>query len=112
MSWGSLIIAAMWVFLIGLLLWAVGAGRRAAGSSDYRLQARLVDVKPRAPSPAPKPVAAAAAADAAATAAPAAPAGSSAAPAAAAAGEKPGVRVKERPAAATPGPEATGATPR
>lgn len=47
MSLGSLIVVIMWLILIGLLVWAIAAGRREAASAGYKLQARLVDVKPR-----------------------------------------------------------------
>jgi len=44
----------MWSILIGLLIWAMTAGRKAAAASSYRLQARLVQLAPRAPASAPK----------------------------------------------------------
>lgn len=47
MSLGSLIVVIMWLILIGLLVWAIAAGRREAASAGYKLQARLVDVKPQ-----------------------------------------------------------------
>ena len=58
MSLGSLIIAIMWLILIGLLVWAIAAGRRETASAGYRLQARLVDVKPRVVTNAPAATAA------------------------------------------------------
>lgn len=51
----TLLIVAMWVVLIGLVVWAIAAGRRGAVAAGYRLQARLVEVPPRSTPPGPKP---------------------------------------------------------
>ena len=79
MSLGSLIVVIMWLILIGLLVWAMAAGRREAASAGYKLQARLVDVKPRVLMTAAAPASSAGASPAAAGRA--ARAGAAAAPA-------------------------------
>ncbi|HEY8497633.1 MAG TPA: hypothetical protein VIK90_00135 [Limnochordales bacterium] len=61
MSLATLIIAVMWLVLIALLVWAVVAGRRWAAAGPYKLQARLVEVRPRPAAAAARPAPAAAA---------------------------------------------------
>ncbi|WP_324668375.1 hypothetical protein [Geochorda subterranea] len=53
MSLATLIVVLMWSILVGLLVWAMTAGRKAAAASSYKLQARLVQLAPRVQAGAP-----------------------------------------------------------